>query len=248
MIHILRPTARVLLATIDRPERRNALTAEMYGVLEDAMAECAASDDLSVLVVTGTADVFTSGNDIAEFRSATRAPGARGGAPFLRALAGFPKILVFAVEGLAIGVGTTMLLHGDAVFAGASARLRLPFVDLALTPEAGSSLLLPLRAGYLRASSALLLAEEMTAAQAQDAGLVSEVTADGAALARALEAAGRFAAKPLGALVASKSLLRGPWQAQLSQTLEREFEVFAERRQSAEAQQRFAAFLSKRNP
>jgi enoyl-CoA hydratase/carnithine racemase len=245
VIRISRAGERVLLAAIDRTERRNALTAEMYGQLHDAMDECSAAADLSVLVVTGSRDMFTSGNDISEFRSATRATGSRGGAPFLRALADFPKILVFAVEGLAVGVGTTMLLHGDAVFAGSSARLRMPFVDLALTPEAGSSLLLPLRAGYLRAVSAVLLADEMGAAEAHEFGLVTEVTADGAALERALDAAARFAAKSLGALVASKALMRAPWRAALSQALDRELEVFAERRDSAEAQERFAAFLSK---
>ncbi|MES2415458.1 MAG: enoyl-CoA hydratase-related protein [Pseudomonadota bacterium] len=249
MIHISHAAPGVLLARIDRPQRMNSLTDDMYGQLREAMRECLSSSNLSVLLITGSSTLFTSGNDVAEFSSSSGKTSddkrRQGGPSFLREVASFEKILLFAVEGYAVGIGTTLLLHADGVYAGSSAKFKLPFIDLALTPEAGSSLLLPLRAGYLRAAAAVLLGEQMSGPQALEAGLVTELTADGASLDRALAVANLYASKPLGALMEAKSLMRIPFQQLLASTMEREALAFAARRNSADAQDRFRNFLAK---
>lgn len=233
---------------IDRTGRKNALTAALYVELEQALARSEADPAVRVVLLSGEGGNFTSGNDLQDFREN---PPRDAKAPvfgFVDRLAGLEKPLVAAVEGFAVGIGTTLLLHCDLVHAGAGARFLLPFANLGLSPEAGSSLLLPLRAGHARASEMLLLGQPFGTGAARDAGLVNAVVDDGSALESARNACTKLAAQPAAALRAAKRLLRDPWREPLQAALERETAVFLERVASDEAREAFAAFAEKRRP
>jgi enoyl-CoA hydratase/carnithine racemase len=234
---------------MNRPEKKNALKFEMYNAMIEAFKSGDASADVSVHVIFGTKGAFTAGNDIKDF--ASHDGGARDlerGAPgLIRLLPVIKKPVVAAVDGLAVGVGTTMLFHCDLVYASPAASFRTPFVDLGLVPEAASSLLAPQRMGAQRAFELLCLGEPFDAQRAHAAGLVNHVVPAEKLEAVALKAAARLAMKPPGALAAARALLRGDPAAALAQ-IERETEVFAERLSSAEAKEAFSAFLEKRNP
>lgn len=235
----------VLAIAIDRPERRNALSAAMYEALSAAVEAGEADAEVRVLLLHGAAGNFTSGNDIADFRQPAGSwpsPGMR----FLQTVAAARKPLLAAVEGYAVGIGTTMLLHCDAVYAGATARFRLPFVNLGLCPEGASSYLLPRLAGYKEAARLLLFGDEFDAATAQAAGIVTEQTPEGRALERALERAAVLAHKAPEALRVTKALLRRGDARAVEDTLLYEAQCFARCRESAEAQEAFAAFFEKR--
>ncbi len=246
---IVRRTGRILEITLDRPEKRNAITGAMYAGMADAVR--GAGDDLSVAAVIFTGgEHFTSGNDVADFLKSPpsshtdETPVFR----FLDAIASTCVPLIAAVRGYATGVGTTLLLHCDFVIAGESARFHTPFVDMALVPEAGSSLLLPLTAGLRRAARMLLLGEPIDAGAALACDLASEVLADDDVLPRARALAETLAKKPPLALRASKALMKSAIAAPLRAQMDREGERFLESLRSPEAAEAMRAFLEKRAP
>jgi enoyl-CoA hydratase/carnithine racemase len=238
----------VLVATLNRPEKKNALTGAMYRTLREALATASADAGIGAVMVTGAGGGFCAGNDIGDFLAENRAQteGARSGAggEFIRALARFDKPLVAAVEGAAVGVGTTMCLHCDLVYAAPSARFAMPFVNLGLVPEAGSSRLAPRRFGPAIASELLLLGEAIDAARAREIGLVNEIIAPNALKAHALEKAKALAAKPRAALLATRKLMRGDAEA-LYAHMEEELVEFARALKSPEARAAFEAFAGR---
>lgn len=230
-----------------RPEKKNALTGAMYRGLATALDEANAAADVRVVLLHGAPGVFTAGNDLQDFLAH---PSIQGGTPqsaFMRALRGVVKPVIAAVEGPAVGIGTTMLLHCDLVYAAPNARFHLPFVDLALVPEFGSSLLLPALAGHQRAAQMLLLAEPFDAALAREIGLVAEVV-EGDVLAHALGKAEKLCAKPAGALRASKALLLRSRAAQVDEAIAAEAAEFSRCLQSPEAKEALTAFVERRKP
>lgn len=244
-IAVARDGAVVTLA-IARPARRNALTWEMYDALDAALAQAEADETVRVVVIRGTDDAFSAGNDLEDFL--LRPPSARD-APvfrFLERVAGAAKPLVAAVNGPAVGIGTTLLLHCDLVFAGESARFALPFVKLGLVPEFASSYLLPLVAGLSRARELLMLGEPFDARAAFEAGIVTRVVPDAQVATHAAEAAARLAALPPEAVRATKSLLRAPHREAITRQLRAEGDVFREMLARPEAREALAAFLAKR--
>jgi enoyl-CoA hydratase/carnithine racemase len=233
-----------------RPEKKNALTAAMYDAVSAALDRGETSADIAVHVFIGSGGSFSAGNDIGEFiRRASAGP---DGIPpaslnFIRRLPKVSKPMIAAVDGLAIGVGTTMLFHCDLVYASPSASLRTPFLDLGLVPEAASSLTSVLRMGYARAFELLCLGEPFNAERARDAGIVNAIVPADQLESAALQAARRLAAKPREALLAARQLMRGD-PAEINAKLEEEAKVFQSRIRSAEAQEAFAAFFEKRPP
>jgi len=239
---------RVSTLRIARPDKKNALTLAMYGELTTGLT--AASEDPAVraILLAGGADCFTAGNDIGDFVQAGQGSGGDITAPlrFLRTLATLDKPVVAAVDGIAIGIGTTMLLHCDLVVASPRARFKTPFVDLGLVPEAASSLLLPALVGARRAAQLLLLGAQIDAATALDWGLINQVADDPDAAARAVAA--RLAACAPAALRATKALTRRPSRAAVLEQMQIEGEAFAERLRSPEAMEAFQAFMTRRSP
>ena len=195
MSHILTRTEdAVARIEIDRPEKKNALTADMYQAMADALKAAEADSKVRAILIQGKADLFTAGNDLQDFLDHPPRDDARPVFQFLYAISRAEKPVVAAVAGAAVGIGTTMLLHCDLVYAAPNARLQLPFVNLGLIPEAGSSLLLPALVGYQRAAGLLLLGEPFGAQQAKEYGLVTEVVAEERLLGFALEQARKLAA------------------------------------------------------
>lgn len=233
----------VCTLTIDRPEKKNSLTRAMYAGLADAIEAAARDDAVRALLITGAGDVFCAGNDIGDFRAAPDPdpPSKR----FYFGLAGFQKPVVAAVPGLAIGIGCTMLLHADIIYAAPGARFRLPFVDLGVVPELGSSMLLPMLAGHHRAAELLLLGEFFDAATAREIGLVNRVLDPAELLPNATATARALAAKPIHALRTTKALLRHG-NAALAAHMEAERRLFAEALASPETQAIMANVLKKK--
>ena len=229
----------------NRPGKKNAITGAMYDALTAALFDAAADADTRAVLISGEGDTFTAGNDIADFL-ALSGQGEVPATRFIHAIAGFTKPLVAAVGGAAIGVGTTLLLHCDLVYAAPGARFAVPFVDLGLVPEAGSSMLLPRALGSHRASAMLLLGEAMDAHAAEAAGLVAVVPAE-SLHAHALEVAGRLAAKPPAALMTSRALMRRDTDA-VRAHMRREDEAFATALAGPEARAAFTAFMNRRAP
>lgn len=231
-----------------RPEKKNALTAEMYQQMADALASAEADPAVKVILISGAGGNFTAGNDLADFLDK---PPMDESAPVYRFIEGFSKLqkpFVAAVEGVAIGVGTTMLLHCDLVYAAATTRFALPFANLGLTPEAASSLLLPLRAGHARAAEMLMLGEVFTAQIALDAGIVNTVLPEGTVLEYALERCRKLTAQPAASIRLTKQLMKRAQMALIGETMSVEAEIFRQRLDSPEAKEAFAAFLEKRKP
>jgi enoyl-CoA hydratase/carnithine racemase len=232
---------------LNRPDKKNAITVSMYAALADAFEAAAADPAVRVVTITGSGGLFTAGNDLKDFQES------REGGPdmpvfrFLRAIASCPKIVIAGVSGQAIGIGTTMLLHCDLVIASTDALFSLPFVDLALVPEAASSLLLPRLIGRQRAAKHLILGEPFDAATAEAYGLVTEVCAPGALEERLTEIARRIAAKPPEAVRITKRLITTTEGSVADRTAE-EGRLFEQRLQSAEAREAFTAFFEKRPP
>jgi enoyl-CoA hydratase/carnithine racemase len=238
----------VLRIELNRPEKKNALTIAMYRALGDALEAASADAGVRAVLLHGRPEVFSSGNDVADFLA--EPPRGEDFAPFrfLRVLAHFDKPLVAAVGGAAIGIGTTMLLHCDLVYAATGARLQLPFASLGLVPEAASSLLLPRLAGWQKAAELLMLGEPFTAETAREIGLVNEVVAPERLLETAAAKARALAAKPPAALRATKALMKQGMIAGIDEAMARELREFTERLRSPEAKEAFAAFLEKRKP
>jgi enoyl-CoA hydratase/carnithine racemase len=237
----------VLELRLNRPDKKNAITAAMYAALADALNAAAEDRSVHVVTITGSGGTFTSGNDLNDFRQNPPREPDRPVFRFLEAISTFPKILVAGVAGPAVGVGTTMLLHCDLVVAAPGAMFSLPFVDLGLVPEAASSLLLPALIGRHRAAKHLVLGDPFDAETALGYGLVSEIVAEEHLEARVAAIARRISAKPPEAVRLTKKLLRHDPAAVRARIAE-EGELFAERLESPEAAEAFAAFFEKRPP
>ena len=231
-----------------RPEKKNALTAEMYRCMADALADADSDPAVRVILISGAGGNFTAGNDLADFLAT---PPMDESAPVYRFIEGFSRLekpFVAAVEGVAIGVGTTMLLHCDLVYAGSSARFALPFANLGLTPEAASSLLLPLRTGHARAAEMLMLGEVFSAQTAFEVGIANAVLPDAQVLDHAIERCRKLTTQPAASLRLTKQLMKRAQNALIQETMNTEAGVFRERLVSPEAKEAFAAFFEKRKP
>ena len=235
----------VLTLTLNRPQRLNAMSQPLIAALREQIARAAGDSAIRAVLLTGTGDTFTSGNDVKDFQGANNAP--RGGSRFLPALWSLQKPLIAAVNGAAIGVGTTMLLHCDLIVAARSARFVMPFTSLGLVPEAASSLLVPRLLGHQRASAMLLLGEPLDAATACEWGLVNRVVDDAALMDTAREMARRLAALPPQAVRLTKRLIKHG-VPDVAGRIQEEIGLFTERLASPEAQEAFAAFMEKRKP
>jgi enoyl-CoA hydratase/carnithine racemase len=238
----------ILEIQLNRPAKKNAMTSSMYVTMADLLDGAAKDDQVRAVLWHGAGDSFSAGNDLEDFMKNPPGPGESPQARLMRALIDFEKPLVAAVHGLAIGGGTTMLAHCDFVYAGESTRFQLPFVNLALVPEFGSSYLLPLRSGYLGAAELILLGQPFDASRAAGLGLVTQVVPDQQVLAIARDTAQKLAEKPAGALQACKRLMRQALREPLEQAVKLENVEFAAQVRSAEAKQAFTAFLAKRRP
>jgi enoyl-CoA hydratase/carnithine racemase len=238
---------RVAEIELHRPEKKNALTGEMYDALSDAFGRAEADPAVHVILLHGQPDCFTAGNDLADFLAAPRGEGvASPPANFLSVIRTARKPVVAAVGGVAVGIGTTMLLHFELVYAAPDARFQMPFVPLGLAPEGGSSLLLPMLAGHQRAAEMLLLGRPFGADRALAAGLVNEVVPAGRLLAHAREAALAVAALPVESVRITKELLRRPHARALEERMAEEIRIFGERLHSPEARAALEAFFARK--
>lgn len=238
---------KVLSIILARPERRNAITVAMYSAIAEAIEAAADDESLRAITIRGEGKDFTAGNDLFDFLNAL--PRDSDDIPvwrLLRALARNQVPLIAAVQGNAVGIGTTMLLHCDLVIAEEGARFSLPFVDLGLVPEAASSLLLPRLAGRRRAARYLLLGDPFGTQEALDAGIVSHVVASGDLAATLAETVARLLAKPADALRLTQKLLRHSTADETLERMELENGHFAERLKSAEVRDAIAAFFEKK--
>ena len=238
----------VMTITLNRLDRKNSITVAMYGAMADALAAAQADASIRVAVVQGHETVFSAGNDIGDFLNR---PPAGADSPvfrFLRGIATFPKPLLAAVCGPAVGVGTTMLFHCDLVYAGDNAAFSMPFVNLGVCPEAASSLLVPQMLGYHRAAEALLLGEPFMAEAALEVGLVNRIVPPTEANAVAQAAAQKLAAKPIASLVETKRLMKMGQQQLVLQQMVDEGVSFSRLLGEPAAREAFGAFMEKRNP
>jgi len=238
----------VMTITLNRLGRKNSITAAMYGAMADALATAETDATIRVAVLQGHETVFSAGNDIGDFLNK---PPAGMDSPvfrFLRGIATFPKPLLAAVCGPAVGVGTTMLFHCDLVYAGDNAAFSMPFVNLGLCPEAASSLLVPQMLGYHRAAEALLLGEPFMAEAALEVGLVNRVVPPTEANGVAQAAAQKLAAKPLSSLVETKRLMKKGQQQLVLQQMADEGQSFSRMLGEPAAKEAFGAFMAKRRP
>ena len=238
----------ILTLTMKRPDKKNALTNEMYGALADAIEGAENDAGVRVILIRGEGDSFTAGNDLGEFAAVAsgKATGERHVTRFIHSLGKATKPLVAAVQGRAVGVGTTMLLHCDLVVLAENALLSTPFISLALVPEAASSILMPLRIGYARAFELFALGEPLAASVALEWGLANRVVPLEKLDAEARSLAHRLARQPLGSLVATKKLMRDG--EMLVKQMQAESGHFEARLKSAEAREAFQAFAERRPP
>jgi len=243
----IRHDGAVLEIVFARPEKKNALSNAMYRSAIEALDSAHRDATVRVVLLSAEGDAFTAGNDLADFASAASGTGEALQAPhFIAVLARTEKPIVAAVPGLAVGIGTTLLLHCDLVYLSDTARLSTPFVNLALVPEAASSLLLPARIGYLRAFALFALGEGLSAAEAVALGLANKVLPKEELLGAARETAHALAARPLGSLIATKRLMRDG--ERILAQIDRENASFKERLQTPEAREAFTAFAERRQP
>src|SRR5712692_671035 len=245
---VVERSGNILSVQLNRPAKKNAMTSSMYITMAELLDGAAKDDQIRVVLWHGAGDSFSAGNDLEDFVKNPPGPGESPQARLMHALINFEKPLVAAVQGVAIGGGTTMLAHCDFVYAGESAKFQLPFVNLALVPEFGSSYLLPLRFGYVRAAELVLLGQPFDASRAAELGLVTQVVPDQKLLVTATETARKLTEKPTGALQACKRLMKRTSREQLEQAVKFENEEFAVRVRSAEAKQAFTAFFEKHSP
>ena len=232
----------------DRLDKKNAITVQMYAQLGAALAAADADKQVRAVLLSGTAECFTAGNDVADFLQAPRDPASSPARALFDALPSMKKPVVAAVGGPAIGIGTTLLLHCDLVYAAPNARFQLPFVPLAIVPEFGSTFLLPRIAGYQRAAELLLLGQPFDAKKAHEAGIVTEVVPQERLLEHSLQVANTLAALPPESMRLTKRLLKARYAEPLAATIEEETRLFTERLSSPEAKEAMSAFLEKRKP
>jgi len=238
----------ILTIKLARPDKKNALTDVMYGALADAFEAAETDPAVRVILLQGEGDMFCAGNDVGEFAAVASGTfqGQRHVDRFLHALAKSSRPLVAAVQGRAVGIGTTLLLHCDFILLADNALLSTPFANLALVPEAASSLLLPARIGHVRAFEMFALGEPVNAQSAVEFGLANRVVPLDSLPAEALAVAERIARQPAGALNATKRLMHDP--AVLTAQMDVESAIFNERLQTAEAREAFTAFAERRPP
>ena len=239
----------VLTLTLNRADKKNALTREMYGDMGDAIAAAESDQSIRAIIIQGSADCFTSGNDVSDFikneRTGTDSPVYR----FLKAVCHASNPLIAAVNGPAVGIGTTMLLHCDLIYVAQNARLKMPFVNLGLCPEAGSSFLLPRLLGHPRAAELLLLGEEISGTRACEIGLTNQALPAGQAVLDAARAAAlRIAELPPSSVQLTKRLIRSGVSRTADEVMETEGEHFAKLLSGAEAKEALTAFMEKRKP
>lgn len=240
----LKTDGGVLEVTFARPEKKNALSNAMYRKASEAIEAAQSDPAIRAVIITSEGDAFTAGNDLGDFANAAKEEPQAG--RFIRAVIQAQKPLIAAVHGLAVGVGTTMLLHCDLVFVTEAAKLSTPFVNLALVPEAGASMLLPARVGHVRAFAMFALNEPVTGTEAVAIGLANKVVAREDLSATAWAAARALATKPLGSVLATKKLMRN--SEALQAHLSVEGQEFGSRMRSDEAREAFAAFAERRPP
>src|SRR3954454_12083618 len=233
----------ILRVQFNRPAKKNAMTAAMYTGLADLLNETDKDDSINVVLLHGAGDSFTAGNDLEDFAKNPPAPGDSPQARLINALINFSKPLVAAVHGVAIGGGTTILAHFDFVYASENTKFQIPFINLALVPEFGSSYLLPRQVGYLQAAELIMLGAPFNAARASELGLATSVVPETDLLAKATETAQKLAQKPAVAMRACKDLMKKPAREQLERAVTREMEEFSARVRSAETKEAIAAFF-----
>ena len=238
----------VMTLTLNRLDKKNSFTAAMYAELAEALRGAAEDDAVRVVLLQGHETIFSAGNDIGDFLNK---PPSTPDSPvfrFLNAIATFPKPLLAAVCGPAVGIGTTMLLHCDLVYAGDNAMFSMPFVNLGLCPEAASSLLVPRLMGYQRAAEVLLMGDPFMAEAALEVGLVNRVVPPTEANALAQQQARRLATKPLSSVIETKRLLKASTTPAVLERMREEGAIFGRMLQEPAAKEAFSAFLDKRKP
>ena len=245
---LIHTEAAVTTITINRIDKKNSITAVMYGALTDALENASRDAAVRVVVIQGHETIFSAGNDIKDFLSV---PPDHADAPvfrFMRGISTFAKPIIASVCGPAVGIGTTLLLHCDLVYAGDNAAFSMPFVNLGLCPEAGSSYLAPQLMGYARASEALLLGEPFMAEAALEMGLVSRIVPPAEAAALAQRQARKLAAKPLNSLIETKRLMKLSQAATVAERMMEEGASFGRMLREPAAREAFTAFMEKRKP
>ena len=238
----------VMTITLNRVDKKNSITAAMYGAMADALVQAEADPAIRAVVLQGHETVFSAGNDIGDFLNQPPATAESPVYRFLHGIAGFSKPLIAAVCGPAVGVGTTMLFHCDLVYAGDNAAFSMPFVNLGLCPEAASSLLVPQMFGYHRAAEALLLGEPFFAEAALEVGLVNRIVPPTEVNGVAQGAARKLALKPLSSLIETKRLMKKGQAAQVATQMAEEGASFGRMLREPAAREAFGAFMEKRKP
>jgi enoyl-CoA hydratase/carnithine racemase len=238
----------VMTITLNRVDKKNSITAAMYGAMADALVQAEADPAMRAVVLQGHETVFSAGNDIGDFLNQPPATAESPVYRFLHGIAGFSKPLIAAVCGPAVGVGTTMLFHCDLVYAGDNAAFSMPFVNLGLCPEAASSLLVPQMFGYHRAAEALLLGEPFFAEAALEVGLVNRIVPPTEVNGVAQRAARKLALKPLSSLIETKRLMKQGQAPQVAARMTEEGASFGRMLREPAAREAFGAFMEKRKP
>ena len=240
--------AGVMTITLNRIDKKNAITAAMYDALADALAQAEADTSVRAIVLQGHETVFCAGNDIADFLDNPPATPESPVFRFLRAVSTCAKPLLAGVCGPAVGIGTTLLFHCDLVYAGDNAAFSMPFVNLGLCPEAASSILAPQLMGYQRAAAALLLGEPFMAEAALEMGLISRIVPPSEVNALVQQQARKLAAKPLSSLMATKRLMKQAQAPAIAQRIAEEGAIFGRMLSESAAREAFGAFMEKRKP
>jgi enoyl-CoA hydratase/carnithine racemase len=238
----------ILRIQLNRPDRKNALTSNMYSTLAELLRDAARDDLINVVVLHGAGDSFCAGNDMMEFANYRSGEGVSAQTHLVEALIDFDKPLIAAVQGAAVGSGMTILTHCDFVYASESAKFIMPFINLGLVPEYGSSYSVPARIGHIRAAELIMLGQPFDAKRASELGIVTRVVPAEKLFAKAIETAQQLTEKPSGALQACKRLMKRSSREQIEQAVRIEHEEFSARLLSAEAKEAIAAFLDKRPP
>jgi enoyl-CoA hydratase/carnithine racemase len=238
----------ILRVQFNRPSKKNAMTSAMYITMADLLNNAANDDSVRVVLWHGAGDSFCAGNDLEDFLKNPMGPSDSPQSRLIDAFIAFEKPIVAAVHGFAIGGGTTMLTHCDFVYAGESAKFQMPFINLALVPEFGTSYSIPARMGYLRAAELIQLGQPFDARHAMELGLVTRVVPDQGLLDTATDTAQKLAEKPAAALQACKRLMKNPWREQLVEAAKAENNEFSVRLRSADTKEAINAFFDKRPP
>ena len=238
----------ILRIQFNRPTKKNAMTSAMYIAIADILNTAAKDDGVRVVLWHGAGDSFCAGNDLQDFLKNPMGPGDSPQSRLIDALINFEKPIVAAVHGFAIGGGTTMLTHCDFVYASETAKFQMPFVNLALVPEFGTSYSIPARIGYLRAAELIQLGQPFDAHRAAELGLVTQIIPEQQLLATATATAQKLAEKAAGALQACKRLMRQSTREQLAQAARTENEEFSARLRSPDTKEAITAFFEKRPP